>query len=287
MAKLDKFYTKVEVANKCYNELVSLLDVSDRVFLEPSAGNGSFLNFLKKFEAYDLEPENDAIVKMDFFDFIPSIDNYITIGNPPFGKRCKLAIDFFNKASGFSDVIAFILPISFLKFGIQNKLNKDFKLLKNIELKEFSFLDREKEFDVNCVFQIWVKSGCSLDTIEKDLRIKEAPPIHIDNFELYQYNATEQSINTIDEDWDLCVFRQGYHDYNNFFFQKNKEYVRRCMTGEETGKKQQFFFIKAKNKEDLEKIILLDFNNLAARNLSTPGFGKADFVAYYMEKYGV
>ena len=27
----------------------------------------------------------------------------------------------------------------------------------------------------------------------------------------------------------------------------------------------------------------MDFNNLAARNTSTPGFGKGDFVSYYEE----
>jgi len=30
----------------------------------------------------------------------------------------------------------------------------------------------------------------------------------------------------------------------------------------------------------------MDFNALAARNTSTPGFGKGDFVSYYIELKG-
>lgn len=31
----------------------------------------------------------------------------------------------------------------------------------------------------------------------------------------------------------------------------------------------------------------MDFNNLASRNTSTPGFGKADFISYYLEIKGI
>lgn len=56
------------------------------------------------------------------------------------------------------------------------------------------------------------------------------------------------------------------------------------MTGQETGGKQQFFFIKPKTKEAEQIIEAMDFNALAERNTSTPGFGKGDFVSYYIEK---
>jgi len=48
-------------------------------------------------------------------------------------------------------------------------------------------------------------------------------------------------------------------------------------------KKQQFFFIKPLTDEAEELIRTMDFNSLAARNTSTPGFGKGDFVSYYQE----
>ena len=58
------------------------------------------------------------------------------------------------------------------------------------------------------------------------------------------------------------------------------DYIKKKMIGE---KKQQFFFIKPLT-EAAERIILkMDFNALAERNIATPGFGKGDFVSYYIE----
>ena len=54
---LDKFYTKPEVAKECYDFLISKYDIKDKKFLEPSAGNGSFLPFLKDYIALDIKPE--------------------------------------------------------------------------------------------------------------------------------------------------------------------------------------------------------------------------------------
>lgn len=48
-------------------------------------------------------------------------------------------------------------------------------------------------------------------------------------------------------------------------------------------KKQQFFFIKPLTDEARKIIFNMNFNSLAERNTSTPGFGKGDFVSYYEE----
>ena len=48
-------------------------------------------------------------------------------------------------------------------------------------------------------------------------------------------------------------------------------------------KKQQFFFIKPLTETARNIINIMDFNALAARNTTTPGFGKGDFVSYYTE----
>lgn len=47
--------------------------------------------------------------------------------------------------------------------------------------------------------------------------------------------------------------------------------------------KQQFFFIKPLTSEAECIILNMDFNALAERNTTTPGFGKGDFVSYYTE----
>ena len=247
--------------------------------LEPSAGNGAFLPWLPHYEAYDLYPEAEEIKRQDFLTFTSDRENFITVGNPPFGSRSKLAIDFFNKAAKYSNVIAFIVPVSFMKWNVQKELDKNFHLIDYFYLEPNSFLDRDKDFSVRTVFQIWSKDKY----IDKpDLRLKKAPPINHEDFNIWQYNATEQALKVIDEPWEIATYRQGYHDYNKFFTQKDKDYLYRCMIGEETGKKQQFFFIQP--KEISKEIILkMDFNSLAERNTSTPGFGKGDFVSYYLE----
>lgn len=150
---LDKFYTKPEVVKQLIQEIN--LSVYDDI-VEPSAGNGSFSNQIEKCIAMDLEPQGEKIIKQDFFSYIGQLDKKIlVIGNPPFGEQGNLAIKFFNHAATFANTIAFILPKSFKKFSIQNKLDLSFHLKKEIPLKDNSFLLMEKEYSVPCVFQIW------------------------------------------------------------------------------------------------------------------------------------
>ena len=48
VANLDKFYTKPEIAEQCYNFLKQFYpSLDNEMFLEPSAGSGNFLPLLK------------------------------------------------------------------------------------------------------------------------------------------------------------------------------------------------------------------------------------------------
>ncbi len=151
--KNDKFYTKPKIAAQLLQEL----DLSSySLIIEPSAGSGSFSNLIPNCIALDIEPENEKITKQDFFTYIPpQQENILVIGNPPFGEQSSLAIRFFNHAAQFANTIAFILPKSFRKVSIQNKLCLDFWLIKERELPKNSFLLEEQDYDVPCVFQVW------------------------------------------------------------------------------------------------------------------------------------
>lgn len=145
------------------DKLLTQLDgkQNDYVFVEPSAGAGAFLPFVKEYRclAFDIEPDNENIIQSDWFLIDKEIFNgfkTVVFGNPPFGVQGKMAIDFFNESS-FADYIAFILPRSFRKPSIQIKLNKNFHLVQEVILPENSFLFQGKDYDVNCVFQIWEK----------------------------------------------------------------------------------------------------------------------------------
>lgn len=155
----DKFYTNPEISKMC----IDMIDVSGfDIIIEPSAGNGSFSKQISGCIAYDLAPESEEIIKQDFFEL--DVDgligkNVLTIGNPPFGIQNNLAIKFFNKAAKYSSVIAFILPKSFMKSSVQNKLDLRFHLDKYVELPKNSFILNGETYDVPCVFQIWKKDN--------------------------------------------------------------------------------------------------------------------------------
>lgn len=168
----DKFYTRSDVAQGCIRHVLELFpkESFDKV-LEPSAGNGSFLNYLtevwgsSKVEAGDIEPEHPGIQQMDFFDFVGESDRrYLVIGNPPFGRVCSLAVKFFNHAAKFSDVIAFIIPCTFRRKSIQDKLDKNFWLLSDKEIpnKPCAFVPK---LSVKCCFQVWERRIIKRETI--------------------------------------------------------------------------------------------------------------------------
>lgn len=277
---LDKFYTKKEIAKNCYDFLLSTLpNVVNKRFLEPSAGNGAFLDYLKDYIALDIKPEDGRITQQNFLEYSTNENNLITIGNPPFGHRSILAIQFFNIASEFSDVIAFIVPVSFMKWGVQKELNSNFKLLNYYFLDPESFLNDGEPYSIRTVFQIWVKENTEYD-LGINKRILSTPPISHNDFDIWQYNATKQAENVVEEDWEIATYRQGYHDYNQLFTHDDYAYIKEKMINRP---KQQFFFIKPKTEIARKIILSMDFNNLAERNTSTPGFGKGDFVSYYNE----
>ena len=282
MPGLDKFYTQDHVAKQCFEFLHSQLNVSENaIYLEPSAGAGSFINLLSHYIALDIAPEDDRIKKQDYLKYEVDKENFITIGNPPFGNRSKLAIDFFNKAATMSDVIAFILPVSFMKWSVQKNLSSNFALYNYLYLEPESFTSNGKPYSVRTVFQIWVKKGSQYDN-GINLRLTKQPPISHEDFKIWQYNATPESVKYIEEDWKYATYRQGYHDYNQIFTRKNYDYIKEKMTADK--KKQQFFFIKPLTEEAENLILNMDFNALAERNTATPGFGKGDFVSYYIER---
>jgi hypothetical protein len=105
--------------------------------------------------AYDLDPKIVGIIKTDFFDVKLSKSNILTIGNPPFGKNSSLAVSFFNHAATFSEAIAFILPRTFRKPSIVNRLHPSFHIIHDEILPDNSFIHEGNPYDVPCVFQIW------------------------------------------------------------------------------------------------------------------------------------
>lgn len=174
----DKFYTKPEVAFRCLENLVSIKNITHKTIIEPSAGNGSFIEAISRLDisvdlkCFDLLPEHDSIIKQDFLLLSEDYkkEEPIFIGNPPFGLRNKTTDLFIKKCISLNaETIAFILPKVYCKFNKQKVFPKDYKLIFWEDLPENSFTFQGEDYHIPSVFMIWNKSHIFLP----DLREKE------------------------------------------------------------------------------------------------------------------
>lgn len=160
--ELGQYYTAIDYAHQFYQTVCTHVDIDEAdIVLEPSAGTGSFYNLLPSSRiGLDLEPKAAGIIQQDFFTWHPPRDSkVVTIGNPPFGKNANLAVKFFNHAAQFSDTIAFILPRTFRKASVVNRLHKDFHCVYDETVPDNSFVYNGKEYNVWCAAQIWVRKS--------------------------------------------------------------------------------------------------------------------------------
>ena len=162
MAKIpnDKYYTPQHIVDKCVNKVKEIVADSVTEIIEPSAGNGAFIESLdnnfncNKFY-FDLIPEHDKIKQQDFLDLdLEYKQGRVVIGNPPFGNRSTLIVKFFKRAVLLGDYIAFILPISQLN---NVKQLYEFDLIYSEDLGKQSY----SGVDLHCCFNIYKrpKSG--------------------------------------------------------------------------------------------------------------------------------
>ena len=163
---IDKFYTNNNAVTFCITHLRTVLNISNNdLIIEPSAGNGSFINQIKtlsnNYRFYDIIPEHDEIIVQDYLDLdieqFRDQNKIHIIGNPPFGKQSSLTFKFIKKSCQFCDTFSFILPKSFKKDSMKNKIPLDFHLIFEIDIPSNSFFINDASYDVPCVFQIWEK----------------------------------------------------------------------------------------------------------------------------------
>lgn len=280
--ELDQFYTNPAIAVDTVRKMKTVLrdlDYHKPAFLEPSAGAGAFLKALAPDDIWyagDLEPAYEGVLEKNFLeDSIPvnhARDELVVFGNPPFGKRAQLAIDFLNKSFSYSDTVAFILPLQFRKYATQRKINSLAQLVYDEICPSDSFIFKGKPYDVRCSFQIWTLKENSL----KNLRMLTAPPTNHPDFSAWIYNATKEAEVAFDQDWEYAVRRQGWGSF---------EIISRAESVN-LSRKIQWMLIKPLNEEARKNILSIDYESLAKRNTSVMGFGKADLVDEYTKLFG-
>ena len=155
--RLDQYYTKENVAASLYAIFREHFDPTHYQMVEPSAGTGSFLRLLPLGSlAYDVEPKFPGTEMRDFLTVKFECDQPVAvIGNPPFGRAASMAVRFFNHAASQSNAMGFIVPRSFRKASIENRLDPFFHKVREETVPDDAFIFRSKPYNVPAVFQIW------------------------------------------------------------------------------------------------------------------------------------
>jgi hypothetical protein len=169
---LDQYFTDRNVAKILFDKTYHIIEKYEKnlpeyKWLEPSVGDGCFYDLLPKEQriGIDIAPQRTDILQADYLQYKLPDEKIIIIGNPPFGHRGVVALDFINH-SRKADYVCFILPMFFESKGkgsIKYRV-RGFNLIHSERLPKNSFYipsedkKNHKKVDVKCVFQIWSKN---------------------------------------------------------------------------------------------------------------------------------
>jgi hypothetical protein len=274
---LDQFYTIPSISKKCLKILGERYNWSRwDLIVEPSAGGGSFFTQIpsERKIGIDISPTHNDIVKQDFLTYEPptSASHILVVGNPPFGRVSSLAIKFFNHASKWAHMIAFIVPRTFRRVSVHNKLDLNFHLVfdEDIPMNPCSF---EPPMMAKCCFQIWEKNETTkrlivqLSTVHphwdflgfgpKDLQGQPTPP------------------NNVNEDADIFALRA--------YGGKCGEIV---ISGLESLRPKSWHWIKSKIPKQtlIDRLKMLDYS-MSLDTARQNSIGRGDLVNLYSDAY--
>ena len=235
----DKFYTKQFIAD-FYSHIVFNRYGEKFQYVEPTAGNGSFMNIIPNIVGYDLKPESNDIIEMDIFDNTFK-KNDVIIGNPPFGMNASLAQSIFNHIASFDvKAICFIVPKTFKKISMHNKLNMNYKIVFEQDVIDNAFIVEGSDKNVSCVFQIWERT-----------------------------NTTRKPMPTVECEW-IEFTTKGYAD---LAVRRAGGKAGQILDGLEHSETSTYF-IKVKSDEVIKAIRLIDLsvidNTAGVRSISKP-----------------
>ena len=147
---VKQYYTNADIVDLCVEKCRLFLKETDLI-IEPAAGDGAFLDGFKKAGftnqvlSYDIEPKRIGIIKQDFLlvDLSHTARPMFAITNPPFGRMNKLSVRFFLTIYTAVIVIiyGFIVPISWRKWTVHNRLNPNFHTYTLMNFRLFVFIN--------------------------------------------------------------------------------------------------------------------------------------------------
>jgi predicted RNA methylase len=167
----EQYYTPKPLALELVAQIEKVLGpLAGKTILEPAGGTGAFIEAVQakgvtRVISFDIEPLHELVTQGNFLEQEIKETNLITISNPPFGRNNSLSIPFFNHAAKVSDAICFIVPRSWRKWSVTNRLDLGFELALDLDI-EIDYVDADgtplsnKNHLATC-FQIWKKANVS------------------------------------------------------------------------------------------------------------------------------
>jgi hypothetical protein len=161
----EQYYTPLPLAHTLVEYVEQVLGpLKGKKVLEPAGGTGAFIEAAlvkgpREIISFDIEPLHNQVQPGSFLDQELSEGGFITISNPPFGRNNSLSIPFFNHAASVSDAICFVVPRSWRKWSVTNRLDLNFELVFDKDL-DIDYVDStgdlisDKSRLATC-FQIW------------------------------------------------------------------------------------------------------------------------------------
>ena len=161
----EQYYTPADLAERLMAEVEKLVpDLAKRTVIEPAGGTGAFIQAAQnrgvtEFLSFDIEPKHSLVKRADFLHQKIKAKDALTISNPPFGRNNSLSIPFFNKAAEHSEFICFIVPRSWRKWSVINRLDRRFHLVADHDIL-VDYVDESgerlsKRTSLSTCFQIW------------------------------------------------------------------------------------------------------------------------------------
>ena len=164
----EQYYTPKPLALELVAQIEKVIgSLAGKTVLEPAGGTGAFIEAVQaigvtRVISFDIEPLHELVSVGDFLEQEIKESNLITISNPPFGRNNSLSIPFFNHAAKVSDAICFIVPRSWRKWSVTNRLDLGFDLALDLDI-DIDYVDAtgmplsNKNHLATC-FQIWKKA---------------------------------------------------------------------------------------------------------------------------------
>ncbi len=166
----EAYYTIPSVALDLAQHVVSRFG-TNHCYFEPCGGEGSFVEALinlgvapERIVSVDIAPRHPLVRQGDFLgNRLDLPQNAIAISNPPYGRACSLAVQFFNRCADLgTQHIAFLVPSSFNKVAISDRLSAHFSLVEEWEAPKISYYTLaggvNERGRLSTKFQLWSRS---------------------------------------------------------------------------------------------------------------------------------